>query len=154
MNIILIIIGILVLINIILLLKNQSQPSCNSNEKYTTSDGNLLLSDNNGNLSLTPNVLNDLQTQITTLSTQLQNQITTQSTQLQNQINNIINGTTNLQNTNIDGQLKINTYDGRPLIFNKKNDKTALLSYQLNGNEYNAHGVDGNGNKWSGTGWW
>lgn len=54
----------------------------------------------------------------------------------------------------LNGPLKIDTESARPIVINKKVDKTALISYTLNTVEYNAHGVDGNGNKWSGNGFW
>lgn len=54
----------------------------------------------------------------------------------------------------LNGSLKINTESARPIVINKKADKTALISYTLNDLEYNAHGVDGNGNKWSGNGFY
>ena len=127
-------------------------------EKYSALDGNLMVSDLYGNIRLTPNILNDLQTkaQATQQATQITN-LTNQINTLSNQLNNIINGTTPIQNLNVNGVLTVNSSDARPIRMNKTSDKTSLLSYQLNGNEYNAFGVGNDGKSWdngNGKGWW
>ena len=129
-------------------------------EKYSASDGNLMVSDLYGNITLTPNILNDLQTkaQAQTQANQITN-LTNQINTLSTQLNNIINGTTPIQNLNVNGVLTVNSSDARPIRMNKVSttDKTGLISYQLNGNEYNAFGVGSNGQSWdngNGKGWW
>lgn len=126
-----------------------------SHETYSPSDGNLLVIDTSGNILLTQNILNDLQTKAQA-QTQA-NQISQQITSLTTQVNNIINGTTPIQNLNVNGLLTLNTNSGYPLRINKTGtDKTAILGYYQNNKLYNGIGIDGNGNPWGGwgkTGW-
>lgn len=149
------------LLTVIFIFKFLYKPK-NTTESYTASDGKLLVTDINGNLLLTPNILNDLQTkaQAQTQAQTEANQITTLTNQintLSDQINRIINGTTPIQNLNVNGVLTVNSSDARPIRMNKSGDKTTLLSFQFNGNEINAFGLDSVGNHWGGynaSGWW
>ena len=70
----------------------------------------ILTSDNDGNISILPNYLNDLQKQINDMRTQVGT--TTELTNVRNNlnnlstnINNIINGTTTLKNVKVNGTL-------------------------------------------------
>jgi hypothetical protein len=159
MNLYIILALVLVSILVAIIIVKVIHKSPNTSETYSASDGNIMISDSNGNLSLTPNILNDLQTKVqaqsqaTDIATQITG-LTTQITGLTTQLNNIINGTTHISNLNVDGVLTVNSGDYRPIRMNKLagTDKTILISYQFGGNEFNANGLDGDGNLWGSNG--